>query len=221
MKMITRRGVFLWILTVLFVAGLAFMGYSLVEDGDVWVMKYYNSHVYNDGKLIAAGAITDRDGVVLVETKDGDRVYNDSKSIRKSNLHVVGDMRGFISTGVQTAYESELVGYNVLTGVYGIEKGNNGNDLKLTIDSELNKVAYNALEGRKGTISVVNYKTGDIVCMVSAPTFDVNDVPKDLDTNPIYEGAYLNRFLSGLYTPAQPLRLLQRFVHLKIWEMMF
>ena len=35
MKMITRRGVFLWILTVLFVAGLAFMGYSLVEDGDV------------------------------------------------------------------------------------------------------------------------------------------------------------------------------------------
>lgn len=207
MKMITRRGVFLWILSVLFVAGLVFMGYSLIEEGDVWVMKYYNSHVYNDGKLIAAGAITDRDGVVLVETKDGDRVYNESKSIRKSNLHVVGDMRGFIATGVQTAYESELVGYNVLTGVYGIEKGTNGNDLKLTVDSELNKIAYNALEGRKGTIGVVNYKTGDIVCMVSAPTFDVNNVPRDLDTNPIYEGAYLNRFLSGLYTPGSTFKI--------------
>ena len=63
-------------------------------------MKYYNSHVYNDGKLIAAGAITDRDGVVLVETKDGDRVYNDSKSIRKSNLHVVGDIREALSQPV-------------------------------------------------------------------------------------------------------------------------
>ena len=207
MKMITRRGIFLWILSVLFIAGLIFMGRSLVEDGDVWVMKYYNSHVYNDGKLIAAGAIKDRNGVVLVETKDGDRVYNDSKSLRKSNLHVVGDMRGFISTGVQTAYESELVGYNVFSGVYGIEKGNNGNDLKLTVDAELNKVAYNALQGRKGTIGVVNYKTGDIVCMVSAPTFDVNDVPKDLDTNPIYEGAYLNRFLSGLYTPGSTFKI--------------
>ena len=62
-------------------------------------------------------------------------------------------------------------------------------------------------EGRKGTISVVNYKTGDIVCMVSAPTFDVNDVPKDLDTNPIYEGAYLNRFLSGLYTPGSTFKI--------------
>ena len=207
MKMITRRGVFLWIMAVLFLCGLAFMTYSLVEDGDVWVMKYYNSHVYNDGKLLAAGKIMDRDGVVLVETKDGDRVYNDNLGIRKSNLHVVGDMRGFISTGVQSVYESELVGYNVLSGVYGIESGKNGNDLKLTIDSELNRTAYNALEGKKGTIGVVNYKTGDIVCMVSAPTFDVNNVPKDLDTNDIYEGAYLNRFLSGLYTPGSTFKI--------------
>ncbi|MDE6722662.1 MAG: penicillin-binding protein, partial [Eubacterium sp.] len=205
--MITRRGIFLWILSVLFIAGLIFMGYSLVEEGDIWVMKYYNSHVYNDGKLIAAGSIMDRDGVVLVETKNGDRVYNDSVSTRKANLHVVGDMRGFISTGVQTAYESELVGYNVLSGVYGIESGKNGNDLKLTIDSELNKVAYNALEGRKGTIAVVNYKTGDIVCMVSAPTFDVNNVPRDLDTNSAYEGAYINRFLTGLYTPGSTFKI--------------
>ena len=207
MKMITRRGIFLWILSVLFIAGLVFMGYSLVEEGDIWVMKYYNGHVYNDGKLIAAGSIMDRDGIVLVETKNGDRVYNDSVSTRKANLHVVGDMKGFISTGVQTAYESELVGYNVVSGVYGIESGKNGNDLKLTIDSELNKVAYNALEGRKGTIAVVNYKTGDIVCMVSAPTFDVNNVPRDLDTNSVYEGAYINRFLTGLYTPGSTFKI--------------
>ena len=207
MKMITRRGIILWILSVLFIAGLIFMGYSLVEEGDVWVMKYFNSHVYNDGKLLAAGSIMDRNGIVLVETKDGDRVYNDSLSLRKANLHVVGDMRGFISTGVQRVYESELVGYNILSGVYGIDSGDNGNDLKLTIDAELNRTAYNALQGRKGTIGVVNYKTGDIVCMISAPSFDVNDVPRDLDTNEIYEGAYLNRFLSGLYTPGSTFKL--------------
>ncbi|MDE5604117.1 MAG: penicillin-binding protein [Eubacterium sp.] len=207
MKMITRRGIILWLLSVLFIAGLIFMGYSLVEEGDVWVMKYFNSHVYNDGKLLAAGSIMDRDGVVLVETKDGDRVYNDSLGLRKANLHVVGDMRGFISTGVQSVYESELVGYNILSGVYGIDSGKNGNDVKLTIDAELNRTAYNALQGRKGTIGVVNYKTGDIVCMISAPSFDVNDVPRDLDTNEIYEGAYLNRFLSGLYTPGSTFKI--------------
>ncbi len=173
MKMITRRGIFLWILSVLFLCGLIFMTASLIEDGDEWVMKFYNSHVYSDGKLIAAGSVRDRDGVVLAETKDGDRVYNENKITRMANLHAVGDMRGFISTGVQSVFESELVGYNVVSGVYGIESSRSGNDLKLTIDSEINQIAYNALEGRKGTIGVVNYKTGDIVCMISAPTFKI------------------------------------------------
>ncbi len=36
MKMITRRGIFLWILSVLFLCGLIFMTASLIEDGDEW-----------------------------------------------------------------------------------------------------------------------------------------------------------------------------------------
>ncbi len=208
MKMITRRGIFLWILSVLFLCGLIFMTASLIEDGDEWVMKFYNSHVYSDGKLIAAGSVRDRDGVVLAETKDGDRVYNENKITRMANLHAVGDMRGFISTGVQSVFESELVGYNVVSGVYGIESSRSGNDLKLTIDSEINQIAYNALEGRKGTIGVVNYKTGDIVCMISAPTYDVNNVPRDINTNSKYEGVYMNRFLTGLYTPGSTFKII-------------
>lgn len=39
MKMITKRGIFLWILAVAFLFGLGFMTYSLVENGDTWVMK--------------------------------------------------------------------------------------------------------------------------------------------------------------------------------------
>ena len=41
MKMITKRGIFLWILAVAFLFGLGFMTYSLVENGDTWVMKTY------------------------------------------------------------------------------------------------------------------------------------------------------------------------------------
>ncbi len=49
MKMITRRGIFLWILCILFLGGLVFMTVSLINNGDVWVMKNYNGHVYNEG----------------------------------------------------------------------------------------------------------------------------------------------------------------------------
>lgn len=54
MKMITKRGIFLWILAVAFLFGLGFMTYSLVENGDTWVMKTYNTHIYKNGDLIGA-----------------------------------------------------------------------------------------------------------------------------------------------------------------------
>ena len=108
MKMITKRGIFLWIMSLEFVVGLYFMTVSLVQNGDTWVMKRFNHHVYSNGELIGAGTIYDKDGDVLAETNDGDRVYSDSATTRKSTLHVVGDPKNFISTGVQSVYSARL-----------------------------------------------------------------------------------------------------------------
>lgn len=207
MKMITKRGIFLWVLCALFIGGIIFLSFSLATEGSTWVMKNYNRHVYSDGQLIAAGKIKDRNGVVLSESKDGERVYSDDKSTRLSTLHLVGDTRGFISTGVQTVFEKQLVGYNIVNGVYDIDKYGSGDDLTLTVDSEINKVAYDALGDKKGTIAVVNYKTGDIVCMVSKPSYDVNNVPYNIDSAEEYEGVYINRFLTGLYIPGSTFKL--------------
>ena len=74
MKMITKRGIFLWILSFAFLIGIGFMTYSLVTEGSTWVMKSYNHHVYKSGELIAAGTIYDSNKVALVSTKDGNRV---------------------------------------------------------------------------------------------------------------------------------------------------
>lgn len=208
MKMITKRGIFLWILSGLFIVGLVLMTVSLVTNGNDWVMKRFNSHVYSDGELIGAGTIYDRDGDVLVKTEDGERVYADSATTRKSTLHVVGDPKNFISTGVQSVYSARLTGYNLLFGVYNIERYGRGNDLTLTIDKDICDVAYKALNGRKGTVGVVNYKTGDIICSVSGPSYDVEDVPDGLDTNPKYEGVYINRLIDANYVPGSTFKII-------------
>lgn len=207
MKMITKRGIFLWILSFAFIAGIVFMTVSLVGNGETWVMKRFNHHVYSNGELVGAGTIYDNNGKVLAETIDGERVYSKDKTTRKSTLHIVGDPKNFISTGVQSAFDAKLTGYNILFGVYNIERYGKGNDLKLTVDSEICDIAYNALNGRKGTVGVVNYKTGDIICSVSSPSYDVNDVPFDLETNSAYEGAYINRLLSAHYIPGSTFKL--------------
>ncbi len=207
MKMITRRGLFLLILIIAFLGGLGFLTYSFVTEGHDWVMQPYNSHVYYNGELTGAGEITDCNGRSLAQTVDGKREYNDSEITRKSTLHAVGDTKGFISTGVQNVYEAKLTGYNTLTGVYSVAAGKS-NDMELTIDADVCDVAYKALSDYKaGCVGVVNYKTGDIVCMVSTPGFDVQNKPKDIDTNPKYEGAYVNRLLTGLYTPGSTFKI--------------
>ena len=208
MKMITRRGLFLLILIIAFLCGVVFLSYSLFENGSKWVMQPYNTHIYRDGELIAAGKITDANDVVLAETVDGRRCYNESVLTRKSTLHAVGDTAGFISTGVQSVYKSKLTGYNLLNGVYSSSIKGNGNDLQLTLDAEICDVAYEALSDYKaGCVGVVNYKTGDIVCMVSTPSYDIENKPNDIDTNEYYPGAYINRLLSGLYTPGSTFKI--------------
>lgn len=207
MKMITKRGIFLWIMSLAFVVGLVFMTVSLVQNGDTWVMKRFNHHVYSNGELIGAGTIYDKDGDVLAETKDGDRVYSDSATTRKSTLHVVGDPKNFISTGVQSVYSARLTGYSLLFGVHNIQKYGKGNDLKLTIDRDICDEAYKALDGRKGTVGIVNYKTGEIVCSVSSPSYDVEDVPDNLLTSERYEGVYINRLLDAHYVPGSTFKL--------------
>lgn len=208
MKMITRRGLFLIILVAGFVAGLIFLTYSMVAQGSQWVMQPYNSKLYYNGVLIGAGKITDKNGTVLAETENGKRVYSDSETTRRSTLHAVGDTMGFISTGVQSVYKSKLTGYNALTGIYSLAKNGTGNDMELTLDADVCNTAYNALRDYKaGCVGVVNYKTGDIVCMLSTPSYDVENKPNDIDSNESYAGAYINRLISGMYTPGSTFKI--------------
>lgn len=79
----------------------------------------------------------------------------------------MGDRWDNIATSAKAAFDGHLVGFNVLTGTT-----TGGSHLYLTIDSELNRQAWDLLDGRKGAVGIYNYKTGEVLCMVSTPTFD-------------------------------------------------
>ncbi|MGL4570736.1 MAG: penicillin-binding transpeptidase domain-containing protein [Clostridium sp.] len=50
----------------------------------------------------------------------------------------------------------------------------NGKDIKISIDSKLQKKAYDEMNGEKGAVTAVNPKTGEVLAMVSAPSYDSN-----------------------------------------------
>lgn len=205
-KTLKRTGV-LYLLILLFIGGIAFFMYSLVTEGGEWAANRANAHLYKNGTVSTAGSILDRNGVVLVESKDGKRVYNSSEKIRRSTLHVVGDTSGFISTGTQTLYRSRLSGYDFVDGIYSMLHGGKDASITLNIDAEANKVAYDAFGDYNGAVIVYNYKTGEMLCSVSKPTYDVNNVPSNLRTAEKYEGVFLDKVISGLYTPGSTMKI--------------
>lgn len=200
MKKIERRAGLCLLLAAALVLGLAIFGFRFVFKGSTWVSFPSNRHLYNDKGQLAVGNVLDRDGDVLTEiNEDGNRVYYDSETVRKATLHAVGDPSGNIATGALTAFADKLSGYNFVTGAYS--PLGTGNNLYLTLDARLNYEAYKALGSNKGAVGVYNYKTGEVLCMVSTPTFDPLNPPEIKEGDEKYEGVYLNRFLSSSFTP--------------------
>ncbi len=212
MKMTSRRSLVVLLLVVAVVAGLGFLGYKLAVNGENWATLRANEHLTEDGSFIAAGHITDRNGEILAKTENNERIYNDSERIRRSTLHIVGDTEGYISSGVQTAYKTQLIGYNRITGLHSLIKNGRGNDVKLTLDSELCAVAYDKLNGRKGVVAAYNYKTGELLCSVSSGNYDIRNKPsaEEIAENKDgqYDGIYMNRLIDGLYTPGSTFKII-------------
>ena len=207
MRRITNRALALLAVLLGFAAGLGLLAGSFAVNGARWATDRANGHIYTAGAIARAGSVLDRNGVVLAETKNGKREMPGGAALRKATLHAVGDPQGFISTGAHAAFRSDLTGYSALSGIYNIIRHGRGSDVQLTIDSKLCSAAWQALNGRKGTVAVYNYKTGEVLCMVSAPSYDPLYKPKDIDTNPAYEAVYLNRFLHGLFTPGSTFKI--------------
>ncbi|MEO8539773.1 MAG: penicillin-binding transpeptidase domain-containing protein [bacterium] len=150
------------------------------------------------------GRILDRDGNVLAESfPSGVRHYTDA-----STAHLVGylDPR-YGSQGIELAFNDVLSG-RAPSGWEGafraeFDRGRRaGHDVVLTIDPDIQKAAAAALGSRKGAIVAIDPRNGEVLAMVSVPTYDpgslgtLGDALFNDSTSPL-----LNRATQGLYPP--------------------
>ena len=192
MRKITTRAVSVLLLAAAIVVGLTVYVLRYIDEGRSWALAF--SRV-NSGSY---GSLLDRNGVKLAYF-DGERSeYADDSYTRIANYHVTGDYEGRSGSGVLNTFWGNMQGFSLLTGTTKAE----ASVLTLSVDSELNRVAYNAISGRKAAVLVCDYTSGDVLCMVSTPAID----PADPDAVPA-EGAYINRCLSAAFTPGSVFKL--------------
>ena len=113
------------------------------------------------------------------------------------------------SNGVER-YEVNAYGKRINQIDY--KEGEKGEKIKLTIDTEIQKLASNLLKDVSGSISVMDIYTGEILAMQSAPSFDPNlfvfGISQDdwqlIRNNPLKP--LVNKTLSGLYSPGSTIK---------------
>ena len=142
-----------------------------------------------------------------------------SEVIKKN--HVPGLRIG--KTGLEKTFEDELIGTNGVqryeVNAYGKRinqidyiEGNKGKNIKLTLDTEIQKLSNELLAEKSGSISVMDIFTGEIIAMHSSPSFDPNlflyGISKDkwntIIKNPLKP--LTNKTISGLYSPGSTIK---------------
>ncbi len=209
MKKVLTRSLLTWFLALAFFAGLGYFVVRLVTNANEWAQLPMNAHLSANG-LARAGAIYDRNGVILAESVEGERLYNEDERIRRAVLHSVGDDSTSIATSVQSMYRNELVGYSFLLGLGLPESFRSTEDITLTIDAEACAKVYDAMAANdyKGAAVVYNYKTGEIICKVSTPTYDPYSPPEIAEGDDTWEGVYLDKVISASYPPGSTFKLI-------------
>ena len=125
--------------------------------------------------------------------------------------------------GLEKSFEEELIGTNDIeryeVNAYGrrisqleFQKGEKGKTLRLTIDTEVQKLANELLKDQAGSICVMDIYSGDIIAMHSSPSFDPNlfvfGISQDdwqlIRNDPMKP--LVNKTLQGNYSPGSTIK---------------
>lgn len=199
--------------------------YSISLYGNRWFTYAKNPRVRTQKANVIPGDILDRNGIVLATSdvsEDGTvtRTYQADETSRRAVVHLLGDADGQIANGVESFQTAYLYGFQ--TGIWeriqALVTGQkrHGDNITLTVDSELCttilKSFGNRASGHDGAAFVMNYRTGEVLAMVSLPNFDPNDASSVSTTSNVY----WNRVTQNQYTPGSTFKVVTAAAELRV-----
>ena len=209
----------------LFIALISYIAYFQLFQAPSIAADQGNKRLWAERNKILRGPIYDRAGNVLTK---GERtgVLTQSREYVDGALYV--HALGYINqkyglTGLEESYDKELSTYSsVGTGIRTFlndfsteslkeafktrtdEEEKIGNGVVTTLDKDIQKAAFDTLGDRKGAVVALNPKTGEVLAMVSKPTYDPNNLEAAINSANAGAGAdspLINRAVNGKYPP--------------------
>ncbi|MDR3593339.1 penicillin-binding protein 2 [Clostridium sp.] len=208
-----------------FVALISYIAYFQVFSAPNIEEQQGNQRLWARRNEVLRGTIYDRNKNPLTTSARVDALTQ-KRTYTNGDLYV--HALGYVDpryglTGLEANYDSELTTYNKfennilsLTKDFSIDKLKTmfqnrkedddkiGNGVITTLDPTLQKIAYDALGDNKGAVVALNPKTGEVLAMVSKPTYNPNDLENSMkaaNAGTAEDSPLINRVTSGLYPP--------------------
>lgn len=207
------------------VAGLMVAVFLVVICYQTYLQVYRSSFLLNHPnnrrlqfleENVARGRILDSSGRVLAQTVESGNTKHRIYPLGKITSNITGYVsRKYGRWGVESSYNEALLGLgSSVTGddfwaMKKVTANKRGNDVVLSIDANLQQVAYRMLGDRKGAVVAIEPSTGRILAMVSKPGFNPENIEEDwgrLTANP--DSPLLNRASQGLYPPGSIMKVI-------------
>ena len=213
------------------VASMIFIAFAVLIGGISWNQVIAGADYRDDprnARLVTFRAARERgpiitsDGTVVAESfpdPDSPQGFRRTYPEGAAYAHIIGYATVlFGSTAIESTQAEDLVSDRdaTISGVINALLGGDlrPNGLRLTIDHNLQTAAIEALEGQRGAIVALDPRTGEILALVSSPSFDPNTlagraagpVGEVLDDDP--DQPLLNRAIASTYAPGSTFKVL-------------
>lgn len=218
MKQQKLRFRFLALITIaMLVVSGAYGLYSVSAYGSRWVSSARNTRYRSAKSSVIPGDILDRNGVVVASSdENGKRTYQSNTLSRSSMVHLIGDTEGNVANGIESFQANYLLGFetSLTERVNALLDGTRrkGDTVVITADSKLQteivQIFLNTsnTRGKCGAAVVMNYKTGEVLALVSLPVYDpqnITDAIRNSSQHP-----YWNRALQSLMPPGSTFKII-------------
>ncbi|MBI2863712.1 MAG: hypothetical protein HYX94_04030 [Chloroflexi bacterium] len=163
--------------------------YWQVIRADELVRRPDNPRLVEEAMKVRRGIIFDRNGVVLARTEVNADGYAKRIYTNPSLVHVTGAASvRYGATGIEGAFDDYLSGRKGVEPQAELDKliykrPVVGNDVVLTVDSDIQKAVEKAIGEYRGAGVVLNPKTGEVLALYSNPYFDANSLVMDPGAN--------------------------------------
>ncbi len=198
------------IFLICFIGLISYITYFEIIVGPKIVNSPYNKRMWVKRNEVLRGTIYDRNGKPLTKSE---RINAETQKREYTGGELFAHVLGYVDikygiTGLERKYDEELMSTDIKDNVKNLllNKGKTeekiGNSLKTTLDFETQKKAYDMLGDNKGAVVALNPKTGEILSMVSKPSFNPNNLQEIwADINKDKNFPLINRASAGLYPP--------------------